>query len=114
VPYWPLGWLVNRYVERVIGARFDRIAPVATLSQSRCPVLLLHGAQDSTVPLADAQALFARRGTARAQLLVLEGGHEGFADTALAEAAVVDFLASVLSAAAVSSRRTAAPAPAAG
>ena len=114
VPYWPLGWLVNRYVERVIGARFDRIAPVATLSQSRCPVLLLHGAQDSTVPLADAQALFARRGTARAQLLVLKGGHEGFADTALAEAAVVDFLASVLSAAAASSRRTAAPAPAAG
>jgi pimeloyl-ACP methyl ester carboxylesterase len=22
VPYWPMGWVVNRYVERVIGARF--------------------------------------------------------------------------------------------
>ena len=23
VPYWPLGWLVNRYLARIIGARFD-------------------------------------------------------------------------------------------
>ena len=96
VPYWPLGWLVNRYVERVIGARFARIAPVATLSQARCPVLLLHGAQDATVPLADAQALWASRGPARAQWRVFDGAHEGFADAAQAEAAVLDFLGVVL------------------
>lgn len=96
VPYWPLGWLVNRYVEHVIGARFARIAPVATLSQARCPVLLLHGAQDATVPLADALALWASRGPARAQWRVLDGAHEGFADAAQAEAAVLDFLGTTL------------------
>jgi dipeptidyl aminopeptidase/acylaminoacyl peptidase len=98
VPYWPLGWLVNRYVESVIGARFDRIAPLATLPRARCPVLLLHGAQDTTVPLADAQTLVRRQGAARAQLVVLAGGHEGFADPAAAEAAVLRFLAGVFSA----------------
>ena len=92
VPFWPLGWLVNRYVEAVIGTRFDRIAPQATLAQARCPVLLLHGRQDGTVPVADARALMQRRGAARATLLELDGGHEGFADPAQAEQAVLDFL----------------------
>lgn len=89
------GWLVNRCVERVIGARFNTIAPLATLAQARCPVLL-HGAQDATVPLADAQRLMARRGATRTQLHVLDGGHEGFADPAAAETAVLDFLAQAL------------------
>lgn len=92
VPFWPLGWLVNRYVEAVIGARFDHIAPQATLAQARCPVLLLHGQQDDTVPLADARALMQHKGQARASLLELAGSHEGFADPAQAEQAVLDFL----------------------
>lgn len=92
VPFWPLGWLVNRYIEAVIGTRFDRIAPQATLAQARCPVLLLHGLQDSTVPVADARTLMERKGTAHATLLELDGGHGGFADPAQAEQAVLDFL----------------------
>lgn len=93
VPYWPLGWLVNRYVESVIGARFDRIAPLATLPRARCPVLLIHGVQDSTVPLADARQLLQHKGSAPASLLELEGTHEGFAEPAQATQAVLDFLA---------------------
>ena len=92
VPFWPLGWLVNRYIEAVIGTRFERIAPQATLAQARCPVLLLHGRQDDTVPLADARALMQRRGAARATLLELDGSHEGFANPAQAEQAVLAFL----------------------
>ena len=96
VPYWPLGWLVNRYVERVIGARFDTIAPLATLPQARCPVLLLHGRQDVTVPLSDAHALVDQAGASRAHLQVLDGGHEGFDDPVAAEKAVLEFLTSAL------------------
>ncbi len=92
VPYWPLGWGVNRYVEAVIGIRFDRIAPITTLPQARCPVLLLHGLQDDTVPVADAHALMQHKGTAVVTLLELTGTHEGFADPAQAEQAVIDFL----------------------
>jgi uncharacterized protein len=96
VPYWPLGWLVNRYVESVIGARFNTIAPLATLPQARCPVLLVHGKQDTTVPPSDAHALVSRQGAARARLLVLDGGHEGFDDPVAAETAVLGFLSSAL------------------
>jgi pimeloyl-ACP methyl ester carboxylesterase len=96
VPFWPLGWLVNRYIEAVIGTRFDPIAPQATLAQARCPVLLLHGRQDSTVPLADARTLMRCRGAARATLLELDGTHEGFTLPAEAEQAVLDFLAQTL------------------
>jgi pimeloyl-ACP methyl ester carboxylesterase len=92
VPYWPLGWGINRYVEAVIGTRFDRIAPLATLPQARCPVLLLHGLQDSTVPVTDARALLQHKGPATVSLLELTGTHEGFADPAQAEQAVIDFL----------------------
>jgi pimeloyl-ACP methyl ester carboxylesterase len=92
VPYWPLGWGINRYVEAVIGTRFDHIAPMATLPQARCPVLLLHGVQDSTVPVADARALMQHKGSARATLMELTGTHEGFADPAQAEQAVLSFL----------------------
>lgn len=92
VPYRPLGWAVNRYVERVIGARFDAIAPLATLPRARCPVLLIHGRQDATVPLEDARRLWAARGGARVRLLELDGGHEGFDDPAQALAAVLAFL----------------------
>ncbi|MDO9029418.1 MAG: alpha/beta fold hydrolase [Hydrogenophaga sp.] len=99
VPYWPLGWLINRYVERVIGARFDHIAPLATLGQAQCPVLLLHGAQDDTVPLADAQQLIQHKDRAHATLLALDGTHDGFADPAQAGRSVLDFLRQALRAA---------------
>ncbi|MDP2264844.1 MAG: alpha/beta fold hydrolase [Hydrogenophaga sp.] len=93
VPYWPLGWGVNRYVEGVIGHRFRNIAPLATLPKARCPVLLLHGTQDEVVPLADAQQLLRHKGAAHATLLALDGTHEGFTDPVRAEQAVLDFLA---------------------
>lgn len=91
-PYRPLGWAVNRYVERVIGARFEAIAPLTTLPRARCPVLLIHGRQDTTVPMEDARQLWAARGGAHAGLLELDGGHDGFDDPAQAEAAVLAFL----------------------
>jgi dipeptidyl aminopeptidase/acylaminoacyl peptidase len=96
VPYWPLGWLVNRYVESVIGVRFAQIAPQATLRQALCPVLLLHGEEDSTVPLADARLLIASKSQVRATLLVLPGIHEGFFEPELATQAVLVFLARVM------------------
>lgn len=92
VPYWPLGWGINRYVEAVICTPFDRIAPLTTLPQARCPVLLLHGLQDRTVPVTDARNLMQHKGTATVTLLELAGTHEGFDHPAQAEQAVLDFL----------------------
>jgi dipeptidyl aminopeptidase/acylaminoacyl peptidase len=56
VPYPVLGWYVLRRVQRVIGCSFDDIAPLHTITRVRCPVLLVHGLHDLTVPFADATA----------------------------------------------------------
>lgn len=78
IPFWPLGWLVNRYIEQVIGHRFDDIAPEATIARVQAPVLLVHGLQDDVVPLACAQRLQAA--APRATLLAVPGRHDGFDD----------------------------------
>lgn len=80
IPYVPLGWLICRYVERVIGHRFDHIAPIATIGRIGCPVLIGHGADDQMVPSEAAHAIHARA-AAHAQLHILAAtGHEDCAD----------------------------------
>ena len=74
VPYPVLGWYVMRRVQRVIGSSFDDIAPVNTIRRVRCPVLLVHGRHDSTVPFDDASRLRAAHPGAR--LLSVAGDHD--------------------------------------
>lgn len=92
IPYHPLGWYILRYVQWVIGQRFDAIAPLATISRIRCPTLLVHGAQDRTVPVAEAQAIFAARGTAPVQLQIITGSHEEYGDIPRQVARLLSFL----------------------
>jgi len=74
VPYPVVGWYVMRHVQRVIGATFDEIAPLHTLPRVRCPVLLVHGRGDTTVPFEDARRLQAA--APGAELLALEADHD--------------------------------------
>ncbi|WP_280547028.1 alpha/beta fold hydrolase [Halomonas sp. 11-S5] len=76
LPFVPLGWYVLRYVEHVIGHRFDAIAPVTTLPRVRCPVLLVHGRDDVVIPPSDAERLHASRGDTPAELRLLPGDHD--------------------------------------
>ena len=76
LPFFPVGWYVLRYVERVIGHRFDEIAPVHTLPRVGCPVLLVHGRDDPIIPASDAERLHAHRGATPAALHLLPGGHD--------------------------------------
>ncbi len=80
IPFWPIGWLVNRYIEGVIGHRFDDIAPVRTIARVKAPVLLVHGNEDDVVPLACAEQL--KDAASNATLLVVPGQHDSFADEA--------------------------------
>ena len=76
IPYMPLGWLVLRYIEAVIGHRFDTIAPVTVIRGLDIPVLIAHGRGDTVIPPADAEAL-ARAGPPETTWQVwLEGGHD--------------------------------------
>ena len=77
IPYRPIGWLLLSYIERTIQAGFDDIAPCNTIRQASCPVLLVHGEQDESVPLSDARQIYANRPDDRVELLLLpETGHD--------------------------------------
>jgi uncharacterized protein len=96
IPYRPMGWLMLRYVEWVIGHRFDDIAPINTIQRVRCPVLLVHGAEDSIVPVSEAHAIQANRSGAHVQVKVVAGSHDDFADLDRELLVLVDFLSGVV------------------
>lgn len=92
IPYWPVGWLMLRYVEWAIGHRFDSIAPVNTIRQLACPVLLIHGTEDTTVPVSEAHALHANRAGDEVQLKLVAGSHDEYADLDREVPVLVQFL----------------------
>lgn len=66
---------VLRTMERTIGARFDEIAPRATIGRVRAPLMLVHGAADSVVPVGNLHELAALAPHART--LVVPGADHG-------------------------------------
>lgn len=72
----PLIRLVCRYVEWVIGYRFAAIAPMNTVRELICPILLVHGTADQTVAVDDAYLILSNCGAPYARLLEIGGaGH---------------------------------------
>ncbi len=54
------GFLINlvlRYIEYLIGHDYEDIAPVNTICKVKCPVLLVHGDADKTIPVSDFKAI---------------------------------------------------------
>jgi len=45
--------LIMNYIQWMIGYRFEDIAPMNRIRHIRCPVLLLHGTEDTVVPISD-------------------------------------------------------------
>jgi uncharacterized protein len=93
VPFVPLGWYILKYVQHVIGHSFDAIAPLNTIARVRCPVLLIHGTADETVPASDAQILHARCQRGVGELLLVSGGHDRYDELESEVGLVVSFLA---------------------
>jgi pimeloyl-ACP methyl ester carboxylesterase len=86
----PLIPLALRLVEHLIGLRFSKFAPLSTLPTLAVPVLLVHGADDAVVPVADARRLAAA--APEAALLIVPGaGHAHLDDAALVSDALRDF-----------------------
>ena len=74
IPFFPLGWYVLGYVERVIGHQFDDIAPIQSIMGIRCPILIVHGEEDEVIPIDDVYTLISK--TDKVLLKILEGGHD--------------------------------------
>jgi alpha-beta hydrolase superfamily lysophospholipase len=90
------GWLsgfVLRYVEWVIGQRYEEFAPLNTLCCVACPILLVHGSNDETVPVSDAVALAECSRENVMELLIVEGaGHDSMEKLESESAHLIDFL----------------------
>ena len=99
IPYWPLGAYILYYVQRVIGHRFDELAPCRSIREVNCPVLLVHGSEDETVPVSEAQEIYARRRDQRVRLLLIPGSHDQYAEMDHRIGEVIGFLDAVMPAA---------------
>lgn len=92
IPYFAVGWYVLRHVQRVIGARFDAIAPLHSITRVRCPVLLVHGTDDDLVPFDDARRLLAAGPAGQVQLLAVAGRHDPIEALQAEQRQLVEFL----------------------
>lgn len=90
IPRGVVGDAILEHVQQVIGERFERIAPVNTVAALACPVLLVHGRNDATVPAADALRL--RDAQPSAELLLVDADHDLRAALAPQGARIVAFL----------------------
>ena len=85
--------LTLRDAQWIIGHRYDDIAPLNTVYRLKCPVLLVHGEADRTVPVADAHAIIAAGEKPDLQLLTISGaGHNKLASSEIQGGKLVEFL----------------------
>ena len=75
IPF-PIVWLVFRYMEIRIGKRFNQIAPSNNIAKGDAKFLLIHGINDETVPLDQAEELYEAGKPANTKLWKVAGkGH---------------------------------------
>ena len=76
IPYYPFIWLIFKYMEFRIGAKFDEIAPSNNIMKSNANIFLIHGIDDVTVPIEQANELFQAGNPDKVKLWKVDGkGH---------------------------------------
>lgn len=68
----PVTWALLQVVERMIGHRYDDIAPRNRIADVEAPVMLMHGDADSVIPFQDSVDLHERLPGSR--LVIVPGG----------------------------------------
>ncbi len=58
IPYFPLVWLLFKYLRVRFGLNFDKIAPVNHIGHAQADIFLIHGDVDETIPLEQGETLF--------------------------------------------------------
>lgn len=92
IPVFLITFII-RYVEWVIGYRYEEIAPINTICHIKCPVLLVHGKADQTVPLEDALSITRECKRSYIMLLTVENaGHESVEKIKTHKEELVQFL----------------------
>lgn len=85
--------VILRYVEWVIGNRFNDIAPINTIRSIGCPVLLVHGNEDNVVPIEDSRAILTDSHSAHVRLVEVDAaGHDSVDKIESHSHKLIDFL----------------------
>jgi fermentation-respiration switch protein FrsA (DUF1100 family) len=72
----------DRIVTHIPILPFDKFQNVAKIRQVRCPVLILHGKQDTTLPLWHGETLFAAANAPKRAVWIEGAGHNDIFETA--------------------------------
>jgi pimeloyl-ACP methyl ester carboxylesterase len=76
LPYYPVGWLMLKYLQLRMGLNFNRIAPVNVIATAKAKILLIHGEQDTVVPVKEGERLLRAGNPDAVQLWAVPGkGH---------------------------------------
>lgn len=87
---------VLRYIEWVIRHRFEEIAPMNTVCKVKCPILLVHGKKDDTVPVSDTLAIQNNCNVNTMDMLLIDdAGHDSVEKIEQHGYQLVDFLKKV-------------------
>ncbi|NOX36778.1 MAG: alpha/beta fold hydrolase [Calditrichaeota bacterium] len=92
IPYFPLVWLLFKYIEWRIGARLDDIAPMNNIAKIRAELLLIHGAHDRVVPPEHSRILIQRANPENTHfILINDCQHSNCLQTEVLPPLVIDF-----------------------
>lgn len=76
IPYYPFVWLIFRYMEIRIKAKFKDLAPMNNIAKSDAKFLLVHGTNDETVPIEQAYEMLEASNKRNTELYIINGkGH---------------------------------------
>ncbi|MEN8241469.1 MAG: prolyl oligopeptidase family serine peptidase, partial [Chloroflexota bacterium] len=76
IPYFPLVWALLKYMEFRFRINFNQIAPITNIQNTNANILLIHGNEDTTIPLEQGKALHAAGNFEKARLWIVPGkGH---------------------------------------
>ncbi|WP_260293084.1 alpha/beta hydrolase [Sedimenticola hydrogenitrophicus] len=92
IPYFPIGTVFRYYKQHTMGQRISDIAPRNAIRKIHYPVLLVHGSEDETVPIADAKTIYAERPGENVRLVILAGGHDLTQQAERYAGELIDFL----------------------
>ena len=73
IPYYPFIWFIFKYMEFRIGAKFDNIAPSNNIAKTDAKIFLIHGIDDVTVPIEQADELLNAGNSDKVKLWKVEG-----------------------------------------
>jgi pimeloyl-ACP methyl ester carboxylesterase len=72
IPYIPFVWLLFKFIELRIGAKFSNIAPVNNVAKAKARFLFVHGKKDTVVPLEQGEQLIKAANPKNAKLIVYQ------------------------------------------